>query len=108
MLNVRTTVETDDLDVLIKALAHPIRRQILSWLKQPAVHFPDQSYGHEFGVCAQQISRRCDLAQSTMSTHLAQLQRGGLILVNRQGQSKFFSRNEALIESMLKALQDAL
>jgi ArsR family transcriptional regulator len=42
VLNVRTTVETDDLDVLIKALAHPIRRQILSWLKQPAVHFPDQ------------------------------------------------------------------
>lgn len=104
----RTPVVVEDLDALIKVLAHPIRRQILTWLKQPALHFPDQSYGHAFGVCAQQIFQRCDLAKSTMSTHLAQLQDVGLLLVNQQGRSKFFSRNEALIQSMLKALQDTL
>jgi len=31
-----------DLDEIIKALAHPVRREILHWLKDPTVEFPDQ------------------------------------------------------------------
>ena len=33
-----------DLDEIIKALAHPVRREILHWLKDPTVEFPDQSH----------------------------------------------------------------
>ena len=68
-----------DLDEIIKALAHPVRREILSWLKDPLACFPDQSHSNEHGVCAGQIDQRAGLSQSTVSAHLATLQRAGLI-----------------------------
>jgi DNA-binding transcriptional ArsR family regulator len=42
---------------------------------------PDTDQEHTFvlGVCAGQIERKCRLAQSTVSSHLATLQRAGLI-----------------------------
>ncbi|MEG1343110.1 MAG: helix-turn-helix transcriptional regulator, partial [Pseudomonas sp.] len=64
-----------DLDEIIKALAHPVRREILNWLKDPDVQFPDQHHSTEHGVCAGQIDQRCGLSQSTVSAHLATLQR---------------------------------
>ena len=33
-----------DLDEIIKALAHPVRREILNWLKDPQACFPDQHH----------------------------------------------------------------
>ena len=33
-----------DLDEIIKALAHPVRREILQWLKEPEKHFADQEH----------------------------------------------------------------
>lgn len=63
-----------DLDEIIKALAHPVRREILQWLKAPEKHFADQEHPLEVGVCAGMFAR-CGLSQSTVSTHLAVLQR---------------------------------
>ncbi|WWF46855.1 hypothetical protein VRB14_06435 [Pseudomonas trivialis] len=48
-----------DLDEIIKALAHPVRRDILTWLKDPKVQFPEQLHNHEYGICAGQIDQRC-------------------------------------------------
>ena len=53
-----------DLDEVIKALAHPVRRDILNWLKDPHTHFPEQYHSLENGVCAGQIDQRCGLSQS--------------------------------------------
>jgi DNA-binding transcriptional ArsR family regulator len=33
---------SDELDDIIKALAHPVRRDILRWLKEPERYFPEQ------------------------------------------------------------------
>ncbi|PHX40016.1 hypothetical protein AO263_11415 [Pseudomonas sp. NZIPFR-PS5] len=41
-----------DIDEIIKALAHPVRRQILDWLKDPVATFPDQRHTIDGGVCA--------------------------------------------------------
>ena len=97
-----------DLDEIIKALAHPVRREILSWLKDPATQFPDQHHSTENGVCAGQIDQRCGLSQSTVSAHLATLQRAGLIRSQKIGQWHFFKRDEATIEAFLEQLRQTL
>ena len=97
-----------DLDDIIKALAHPVRRQILVWLKDPHACFPDQEHSLENGVCAGQIDQRAGLSQSTVSAHLATLQRAGLITSKKYGQWHFFKRNEDAIQAFLQALAQQL
>ena len=99
---------TLDLDEIIKALAHPVRRDILNWLKDPKVQFPEQLHNHEFGICAGQIDQRCGLSQSTVSAHLAVLQRSGLITSQKVGQWHFFKRNEDVIQQFLKQMSQEL
>ncbi|WP_053178387.1 ArsR/SmtB family transcription factor [Pseudomonas kilonensis] len=99
---------TLDLDEIIKALAHPVRRDILNWLKDPKVQFPEQLHNHEFGICAGQIDQRCGLSQSTVSAHLAVLQRAGLITSQKVGQWHFFKRNEDVIQRFLKQMSQEL
>lgn len=93
-----------DLDEVIKALAHPVRRDILNWLKDPHTHFPEQYHSLENGVCAGQIDQRCGLSQSTVSAHLATLQRAGLISSQKVGQWHFFKRNEDTLQAFLRQL----
>ncbi|MCW0207898.1 MAG: helix-turn-helix domain-containing protein, partial [Achromobacter sp.] len=44
------------------------------------------------------------LSQSTVSSHLAVLQRAGLISATKVGQWVFFRRNEAVIAAFLRQL----
>jgi ArsR family transcriptional regulator len=66
-----------DIDAIHKALANPMRRQILAWLKEPDVFFSEQQHPLSLGVCAGMIDRRAGLSQSTMSAHLAYWSRPG-------------------------------
>ncbi|KOF22655.1 MULTISPECIES: metalloregulator ArsR/SmtB family transcription factor [Ensifer] len=90
-----------DRDEILKALAHPARVNILAWLKEPEAHFPTQEHPFEMGVCAGQFER-CGLSQSTVSSHLAILQRAGLVSTRRLGQWVFYRRNEETIAAFLK------
>ncbi|THK38441.1 transcriptional regulator [Ensifer sp. MPMI2T] len=92
-----------DKDEILKALAHPARMDILTWLKEPEVHFSGQEHPLEMGVCAGQFER-CGLSQSTVSSHLAVLQRAGLVTTRRVGQWVFYKRNEETIAEFLKAI----
>ncbi|AUL98919.1 ArsR/SmtB family transcription factor [Pseudothauera hydrothermalis] len=96
-----------DLDEVIKALAHPVRREMLQWLKAPEKHFADQEHPLEFGVCAGKFER-CGLSQSTVSTHLAILARAGLVTTRRIGQWVFYKRNEDTIAEFLRQISDEL
>ncbi|CDM62620.1 hypothetical protein LPU83_pLPU83d_1250 (plasmid) [Rhizobium favelukesii] len=69
---------------IVKALAHPVRMDILKWLKEPEKHFGIQEHPVGMGVCANQF-QRCGLAQSTVSGHLATLSRAGLVTTRRIG-----------------------
>jgi ArsR family transcriptional regulator len=91
-------------DAIHKALASPVRRAILAWLKEPQDSFGNQAHPLAQGVCAGQIEARCGLAQSTVSGHLAALQHAGLITSRPVGQWIFFTRNEAAIEAFLARL----
>jgi ArsR family transcriptional regulator len=96
-----------DLDEIIKALAHPVRREILQWLKEPEKHFADQDHPLELGVCAGKFER-CGLSQSSVSVHLATLQRAGLVTSHKVGQWSFFKRNEVVIQAFLRDLDQKL
>jgi DNA-binding transcriptional ArsR family regulator len=97
-----------DIDAIHKALANPVRRQILHWLKDPAQHFSHQEHGLDLGVCAGLIDARTGLSQSTVSAHLAGLQRAGLITSRRVGQWIFYKRNEAAIQAFLDHMKHGL
>lgn len=97
-----------DIDAIHKALANPVRREILGWLKEPETHFPEQEHPLDFGVCAGQIDKRSGLSQSTVSAHLATLQAAGLITPRRVGQWIFFKRNEETIQAFLHAINGDL
>jgi DNA-binding transcriptional ArsR family regulator len=99
---------TIDTDAIHKALANPVRREILAWLKEPERFFEAQTHPFLNGVCAGQIDARCGLSQSTVSAHLATLQRAGLVTSTRVGQWAFFKRNEAVIEAFLDELHRGL
>lgn len=101
-------MSSTDIDEVIKALSHPVRREILNWLKQPELYFADQEHPLSLGVCAGKIDQKAGLSQSTVSAHLATLQRAGLISSRKVGQWNFFSRNEAAIAEFLARLQQQL
>lgn len=96
-----------DIDDIIKALSHPVRRDILHWLKEPARYFADQEHSLEAGVCAGMFER-CGLSQSTVSAHLSTLQRAGLVTTRRVGQWIFYRRNETTIAAFLARLNQDL
>jgi DNA-binding transcriptional ArsR family regulator len=99
---------TLDIDAIHKALANPVRREILGWLREPHTHFSDQALPLDHGVCAGKIDARCGLSQSTVSAHLAALQRAGLVTSKRVGQWVFFKRNEAVIQAFLESMNSGL
>jgi len=90
------------MDDILKALANPLRRQILSWLRDPERHFPHQQ--PRMGVCASQIEVRAGLSQSTVSAHLGVLARAGLVSTRRVGQWVFYQRDEAAIQAFVQHL----
>jgi DNA-binding transcriptional ArsR family regulator len=96
-----------DKDEILKALAHPKRMEMLGWMKEPEAHFSDQHHPLAMGICASQFER-CGLSQSTVSGHLAILQRAGLVTTKRVGQWIFYKRNEETIQAFLKDIGNTL
>ena len=96
------------IDAIHKALANPVRREILQWLKDPQAHFGHQQHGLEMGVCAGLIDARAGLSQSTVSAHLATLQRAGLIVSRRVGQWIFYKRDKEVIKAFLDHMNQGL
>lgn len=97
-----------DLDEIIKALAHPTRREMLSWLKHPEASFVEQELPFSMGVCAGKLAQRSGLSASTASAHLALLQSAGLITARKVGQWIFYARNEDVIARFLQRIQKDL
>ncbi|WP_341962630.1 helix-turn-helix domain-containing protein [Pseudomonas sp. RC10] len=97
-----------NLDTAFKAMAHSVRRDILDWLKNPDICFPDQKHGRELGVSAGQIDERAGLAQSTVSAHLSILQRAGLISCRKSGACHSFKRDEKAIQAFVQLMSDKL
>ncbi|MEP3208917.1 MAG: metalloregulator ArsR/SmtB family transcription factor [Maribacter sp.] len=93
-----------------KVLANQTRVRILKWLKDPESNFPPhQDIDHfDDGVCVGYIQDKAGLSQSTISTYLTSMQNADLIIPTRHGKWTYYRRNEEVIKSYIKSLQQNL
>ncbi|MFJ5675922.1 ArsR/SmtB family transcription factor [Streptomyces sp. NPDC093097] len=94
------------LDVL-RALANPMRLQMLWWLRDPVRHFAEWEAiadPIEVGVCVSHLQAKAGLAQSTVSAYLAELQRAGLVRATRVGKWTHYKRDEQRIAHVVALL----
>lgn len=91
----------------LRALAHPARMEFLIWLGDPQTHFGLTESEARDGVSAGRFEKG-GLSQSTVSAHLAILQRAGFLTAQRCGQKVLYRRNERFVAWFKKALGDRL
>jgi ArsR family transcriptional regulator len=92
-----------------KALANETRLRILEWLKDPDGSFPERvGEASELGVCVGLIQQKAGTSASTMSAHLAILQRVGFLRATRQGQWTYYRRDDARIRAFTEQLHRVL
>lgn len=98
-----------DYTEVFKALSNKSRLQMLEWLKEPEINFPEQiASGFEHGVCVGQIQCKAGLTQSTVSEYLSILQRAGFIQSKRVGQWTYYKRNEESFTALSKIIESNL
>lgn len=98
-----------DYTEVFKALSNKSRLQMLEWLKEPEINFPEQiASGFEHGVCVGQIQSKAGLTQSTVSEYLSILQRAGFIQSKRVGQWTYYKRNEETFTALSKIIESNL
>lgn len=93
-----------DFEKALAALNNPVRRQILSWLKDRS-NFPPALPEHADldGVCVGYIREKAALSQSTISSYMGMLKDAGLVTSERHGQWTFYQRNEGAIAALTEA-----
>lgn len=87
---------------LFRALGNERRLQILSWLKDPRVHFRPQVDGDlvNDGVCGQLIAEKLGINASTLSEHMRVLQGSDLVTAKRIKQWTFYRRNDERLRAL--------
>ena len=97
------------LDRALHAIADPTRRRILLTLKvaTEARNSAHKSAGLP-SLCGGEIEERIHLSQPTISHHMAILTRAGLVEATKQGQWRWYRRNEKAIRQVVKMLRGKL
>ena len=95
------TTAVTSLDSALHAIANPTRRRILGALKQ-------HSAVGKNGLCAGDIEERVHLSQPTISHHMAILTQAGLVEAAKQGQWRWYRRNEKALRRLVKNLRSQL
>jgi DNA-binding transcriptional ArsR family regulator len=95
------------LDHALHAIADPTRRRILIALKQSGVA-PSDLTTQRKGLCAGDIEERVRLSQPTISHHMAILTKASLVEAAKQGQWRWYWRNEKALRRLVKSLRAQL
>jgi DNA-binding transcriptional ArsR family regulator len=97
------------LDRTLHAIADPTRRRILQALKEGALAAKRAGKSAESTcLCAGDIEERIHLSQPTISHHMAILTKAGLVKASKQGQWRWYRRNETAIRQTVKLLRGKL
>ena len=96
------------LDHALHAIADPTRRRILGALKQRGLGSIAPATGKHSGLCAGDIEERVHLSQPTISHHMAILTKAGLVDAEKQGQWRWYRRNEKALRRLVKSLRTQL
>jgi ArsR family transcriptional regulator len=99
-----TSAPEPSLDQTLHAIADPTRRRILQALKERDAC----SIGKSVGLCAGDVEERVRLSQPTISHHMSILTQAGLVEAVKQGQWRWYRRNEGAIRRLLKTLRTKL
>lgn len=96
------TAAVTSLDSALHAIADPTRWRILSALKQHG------ATGKGNGLCAGDIEERVHLSQPTISHHMAILTKAGVVEAVKQGQWRWYRRDEKALRRLVKSLRSQL
>jgi DNA-binding transcriptional ArsR family regulator len=96
------------LDHALHAIADPTRRRILAALKPRGQASASTPAPGKSGLCAGDIEERVHLSQPTISHHMTILTKTGLIVAVKQGQWRWYKRNEKALRRMVKSLRAQL
>jgi ArsR family transcriptional regulator len=102
------TTQGTALDTTLHAIADPTRRRILRALKQQG---PGSTSDHAMaknGLCGGDIEERVCLSQPTISHHMSILRKAGLVDAVKQGQWRWYRRNERALRRLVKSLRTQL
>ena len=102
------TTSPASLDHALHAIADPTRRRILSALKQRGPASTGVPAAGKNGLCAGDIEERVHLSQPTISHHMAVLTKAGLVDAVKQGQWRWYRRNEKALRRLVKSLRTQL
>jgi DNA-binding transcriptional ArsR family regulator len=103
------TTPSTFLNQALHAITDPTRRRILQSLKQRGAATSSVTpAGKHTGLCAGDIEERVHLSQSTISHHMAILTKAGLIDAVKQGQWRWYKRNEKALRRLVKSLRAQL
>lgn len=94
----------------LKALANPARLQIMNWLRDPHVEFSQWepiADRDQVGVCVSHLQAKSGLAQSTVSSYMATLERAGLVRSTRVGKWTHYKRDEDMMSQLAQELGGA-
>jgi DNA-binding transcriptional ArsR family regulator len=107
MRNDDTKLRRRELLQTLKAIASPVRMEILRCLREPAVEFPPQVDGDPVsdGICADFIRERLGIAAATASRHLTLLTDAGLLIATRKKGWTFYRRDDRVIVRLAKQLK---
>jgi DNA-binding transcriptional ArsR family regulator len=102
------TTPPTSLDRTLHAIADPTRRHILHALKQRGTFSSTAAPAEKNGLCAGDIEERVRLSQPTISHHMAILTKAGLVDAVKQGQWRWYRRNEKALRRLVKSLRTQL
>jgi DNA-binding transcriptional ArsR family regulator len=110
MRNDDTKLRRRDLLQTLKAIASPVRLEILRCLAEPTVGFPPQVDGDPVsdGICADFIRERLGIAAATASRHLTLLTDSGLLIATRKKGWTFYRRDSRAIGRLARQLKEDL
>jgi DNA-binding transcriptional ArsR family regulator len=91
------------LDRALHAIADPTRRRILQVLKEGK----NSEFRPGF-LCGGDIEERIRLSQPTISHHMSILTKAGLVEAVKQGQWRWYRRNEKAMRQAVKSLRASL
>jgi DNA-binding transcriptional ArsR family regulator len=82
---------------MLHAISDPTRRRILQVLKKDGPR--------SAGLCASVLEIKIRLSQSTISHHMAVLQKAGLVEAKKEGLWRWYRRNEAALSAFTRKLR---
>jgi DNA-binding transcriptional ArsR family regulator len=91
----------ESLDRALHAIADPTRRRILQALRTGKKSASEC-------MCAGDIEEHVKLSQPTVSHHMGILTRAGLVEATKEGQWRWYRRNEKAIRQVVKTLRGKL